>query len=65
MLFSYIINVCEEITFDLKAISQVFGLKYQKRLEELPEAELESLLAKVEEEKLQLKLSQEKLSQSE
>ena len=49
----------------LKAISQVFGLKYQKRLEELPEAELESLLAKVEEEKLQLKLSQEKLSQSE
>lgn len=37
----------------------------QKRLEELPEAELESLLAQVEEEKQQLKARREKISKPE
>lgn len=62
---TYVFRVStKEMTY-AKQLEDYENRVMQKRLEELPEAELESLLAQVEEEKQQLKLKRGKISESE
>lgn len=60
---TYIFRVStKEMTY-AKQLKDYENKVMQKRFEELPEAELESLLAQIEEEKRQLKSNREKMSQ--